>query len=97
MLQQCHGLMDPQWHLPMEINDPMHNAKPELTFWTSSLSDPPNLNLFKGCFFVIHQNNNPSPDEQKPSPCGKTHPVQGISILDWSVDAYGDSCQPTEA
>ena len=27
------------------------NAKPGLTFWTSSLSNPSNLNLFKGLFF----------------------------------------------
>ena len=27
------------------------NAKPELTFWTSSLSNPTNLNLFEGLFF----------------------------------------------
>ena len=27
------------------------NAKPELTFWTSSLSNPSNLNLFEGLFF----------------------------------------------
>ena len=73
------------------------NANPELTFWTLSLSDPSKLNLFKGLFFVINQNNNPSPDEQKPSPWGETHSVWGISTLDWSVDAYGDCHQPTEA
>ena len=27
------------------------NAKPELTFWMSSLSNPSNLNLFEGLFF----------------------------------------------
>ena len=27
------------------------SAKPELTFWTLSLSDPSNLNLFEGLFF----------------------------------------------
>ena len=27
------------------------NAKPELTFWMSLLSNPSNLNLFKGLFF----------------------------------------------
>ena len=30
-----------------------HNANPELTFWTSSLSDPSNLNLFEGLFFSL--------------------------------------------
>ena len=28
-----------------------HNAKPELTFWTLSLSNPSNHNLFEGLFF----------------------------------------------
>ena len=58
------------------------NAKPELTFWTSSLSDPSNPNLFEGLFFfIIHQNNNPSPDEQKPSPWGK--PILYGEFLCW--------------
>ena len=27
----------------------------------------------------------------------KPHHVWAISMLDWSVDAYGDSCQPADA
>ena len=45
------------------------NAKPELTFWMSSLSNPSNLNLFKGLFFssfikttILPQTNQNLPD-----------------------------------
>ena len=49
------------------------NAKPELTFWTSSLSNPSNLNLFKGLFFssfikttILPQTNQNLPHGEKP-------------------------------
>ena len=50
-----------------------HNAKPELTFWTSSLSNLSNLNLFKGLFFssfikttILPQTNQNVPHGEKP-------------------------------
>ena len=49
------------------------NAKPELTFWTSSLSNPSNLNLFEGLFFlsfikttILPQTNQNLPHGEKP-------------------------------
>ena len=74
------------------------NAKPELTFWTSSLSNLSNRNLFEGLFFLsFHQNKNPSPNQPKPSPWRETHLIWGIPTLDWFVDANGDYCQSPEA
>ena len=50
-----------------------HNAKPELTLWTSSLSNLSNLNLFKGLFFssfikttILPQTNQNLPHGEKP-------------------------------
>ena len=50
-----------------------HNAKPELTFWMSSLSNPLNLNLFEGLFFssfirttILPQTNQNLPHGEKP-------------------------------
>ena len=50
-----------------------HNAKPELTFWTLLLSNPSNLNLFKGLFFssfikttILPQTNQNLPHGEKP-------------------------------
>ena len=49
------------------------NAKPELTFWMSSLSNPSNLNLFEGLFFssfikttILPQTNQNLPHGEKP-------------------------------
>ena len=50
-----------------------HNAKPELTFWMLSLSNPSNLNLFEGLFFssfikttLLPQTNQNLPHGEKP-------------------------------
>ena len=49
------------------------NTKPELTFWTSLLSNPSNLNLFEGLFFssfikttILPQTNQNLPHGEKP-------------------------------
>ena len=73
------------------------NANPELTFWTSSLSDPSKLYLFEGLFFCHSSEQQSFPRETKTFPWGETHSVCGIYMLDWSVDAYGDSHRPIEA
>ena len=48
-------------------------------------------------FLILYQNNNPSPNQPKPSPWRETNPIWGISMLDWSVDANGDYRQSPEA
>ena len=58
------------------------NAKPELTFWTLSLSDPYNLNLFKGLFFSLFIKKTILPQmNKKPSPGGK--PILHGEFLHW--------------
>ena len=74
------------------------NAKPELTFWTSSLSNPTNLNLFEGLFFssfikttILPQTNRNLPHGEKPILYGE------FLCLDWLVDANGDYRRSPEA
>ena len=74
------------------------NAKPELTFWTLSLSNPSNLNLFEGLFFSSFIKTTILPQTNQNLPHGeKTHLIWGIPTFDWFVDANGDYCQSTEA
>ena len=64
------------------------NAKPELTFWTSSLSNPSNLNLFEGLFFlsfikttILPQTNQNLPHGKKPILYGEFLRWIGLWIL----------------
>ena len=74
------------------------NAKPELTFWILLLSNPSNLKLVRrDVLLILHQNNNPSPNQPRPSPWRETHLIWGIPTLDWFVDANGDYRRSPEA
>ena len=64
------------------------NAKPELTFWMSSLSNPSNLNLFKGLFFssfikttILPQTSQNLPHGEKPILYGEFLCWIGLWIL----------------
>ena len=54
-----------------------HNAKPELTFWTLSLSNPSNLNLFEGLFFLSFIKTTILPQTNQNLPHGENQSYMG--------------------
>ena len=65
-----------------------HNDKPKLTFWTLSLSNPSNLNLFEGLFFssfikttILPQTNQNLPHGEKPNLYGEFFHWIGLWML----------------
>ena len=58
-----------------------HNDKPELTFWTSSLSNPSNLLVRRVVFLIVYENNNPSQTNQN-LPHGEK-PILYGELLRW--------------